>query len=544
MLETLGDLHYSYLYEHDEAGSEVCQESSKKLVALSLAVCTLVTTQPAEAAPVLQYGDSGAAVVQLQNQLKQAGCFPISSRSTGYYNEETYAAVEELQRQNGLLVDGIVGEQTNAALAAKKTCVNSASNATLKLGDRGEDVRLLQIQLANWGFPLAPKLKLLDPQGKPTGIFDSKTQKALQEFEAYFELKQDGIFDAQDYQWLWASKPEAFARLSVVNDHPETRGGRGAVALGKMGPRAVPDLVALLKSNNKDDRFIAASGLTQIRSAAKPAVPALIRLLKSDDKDDRFMAAGTLADIPEHAKAAVPALIRLLKSDDTNDRWIAAYALARIQATPKDAVPVLIPLLKDQRSASIAGREDLSIAIFVAAALPTGADAKAAIPALVDLLTQGDKDSGRQANNTVAEVLNRIISEKPTDLLQALVSSDHRVRRGAAFVIGYRGTPDGAAVDPRITNRLQELVKNPNENLQLRKTAAISLTLLKQDMEPFYTENKLTSISKEWKKCPRQKVEVKQIEVYFDPLTLKCEVKNDIGDGFGAWFSFWRGRGW
>ncbi len=42
MLETLADLHYSYLYEHDEVGSEVCFDSSKNLVALSLAVCTLV----------------------------------------------------------------------------------------------------------------------------------------------------------------------------------------------------------------------------------------------------------------------------------------------------------------------------------------------------------------------------------------------------------------------------------------------------------------------------------------------------------------------
>lgn len=325
MLENLAYLHYSCIYEQGEAASEVCLEPQNWLVPLAICVC-LGNSQAAEAAPLLQYGDFNEAVISLQNQLKQANCLPQENPSNGDFNNATYAAVTNFQQQNGLSVDGIVGEQTYAALANNRTC--NAAGAGLKLGDKGKEVRLMQIQLNNWGFPLDPNR----PRIQATGEFDAETQRALREFEKYFGLKQDGTLTPQDSKALWASrgvfsisaqttlKPEQvlFAVTRYRNNYFDikdeaaefynplstscsdteikkylskaiTGGAEASPFVDEFGPllacgsKAALDLVAILSTDNEHARFNAVIALGEMGAVANDkVVPALIKVVEND----------------------------------------------------------------------------------------------------------------------------------------------------------------------------------------------------------------------------------------------------------------------
>lgn len=69
---------------------------------------------PIRPAASLQQGDSGNAVRSLQDLLRSTGY--LSSPSTGYFGSATEAAVIAFQQDYGLIVDGIAGSQTIAAL--------------------------------------------------------------------------------------------------------------------------------------------------------------------------------------------------------------------------------------------------------------------------------------------------------------------------------------------------------------------------------------------------------------------------------------------
>ena len=62
----------------------------------------------------LRPGDIGDAVVQLQDVLHQLGY--LTKDATGIYDDDTTDAVKAFQRKNGLKVDGIAGQETQALL--------------------------------------------------------------------------------------------------------------------------------------------------------------------------------------------------------------------------------------------------------------------------------------------------------------------------------------------------------------------------------------------------------------------------------------------
>jgi N-acetylmuramoyl-L-alanine amidase len=61
-----------------------------------------------------KYGSRGEVVRQIQSKLKKWGY--LKGNVDGIYGYQTYTAVKYFQRKNGLVVDGIVGKQTLAAL--------------------------------------------------------------------------------------------------------------------------------------------------------------------------------------------------------------------------------------------------------------------------------------------------------------------------------------------------------------------------------------------------------------------------------------------
>lgn len=70
---------------------------------------------PTACNPVLRPGDRGDAVVDLQNELVEAG---YRLWVDGDYGEHTKTAVVDFQRRRGLTADGVVGPRTWAALRA------------------------------------------------------------------------------------------------------------------------------------------------------------------------------------------------------------------------------------------------------------------------------------------------------------------------------------------------------------------------------------------------------------------------------------------
>lgn len=78
----------------------------------------LAQSETAAATPLLQVGDSGPLVSQLQTDLANLGLF--TGVVDGHYGTDTAAAVRSLQTQRGLTVDGIAGPQTWLALEAAR----------------------------------------------------------------------------------------------------------------------------------------------------------------------------------------------------------------------------------------------------------------------------------------------------------------------------------------------------------------------------------------------------------------------------------------
>ncbi len=95
----------------------------------------------------LYWGSSGPDVTKVQAQLSRWGYYtgPID----GYYSGRTFRAVQEFQRNNGLVVDGIVGPQTWAALgfpnARRAGTVPAAGGVSRGISDRSNVYLLARV---------------------------------------------------------------------------------------------------------------------------------------------------------------------------------------------------------------------------------------------------------------------------------------------------------------------------------------------------------------------------------------------------------------
>ncbi len=102
---------------------------------------------------------------------------------------------------------------------------------TLYVGDRGEDVRKMQVRLAELGY-------LNDTID---GIFGQKTKKAVERFQSYNNLKVDGIAGKDTLTLLYYS-------TSVVTAPPEIT--KGPTATPTVSPKGVQVPVYYIDNNN------------------------------------------------------------------------------------------------------------------------------------------------------------------------------------------------------------------------------------------------------------------------------------------------------
>lgn len=179
----------------------------------------------------LSLGDSGPAVEDVQQRLRDLGC-ATDLDPEGSFGVGTRAAVEAFQYRRGLRVDGVCGPETWSVLV----------EAGRRLGDRflyrrspmlkGDDVAELQQRLSALGFDT----------GRVDGIFGDQTSAALAEFQRNAALPVDGIAGADTVAELlrFGSRHQDTELVSTVRDRERLRQSARSllnlrVAIGEAG---------------------------------------------------------------------------------------------------------------------------------------------------------------------------------------------------------------------------------------------------------------------------------------------------------------------
>jgi len=163
-----------------------------------------------------------------------------------------------------------------------------------------------------------------------------------------------------------------------------------------LGHRAVPRLIAALKSPEWSVRSSAAGVLAQLGSEAEEAQSDLKEALSDPDAHVRSAASDALLRVAPSAKFNVDSLIEILNGGGDIDRNNAAIALRDLGPSAAKAVPALTKALKDPYWA---------VRLNAASALGSiGPPAASAVPALTEAL----KDSEPRVRSSAAAALDQI----------------------------------------------------------------------------------------------------------------------------------------
>ena len=188
------------------------------MVLFSNAAIDAGSTQQPEADPIptgkptsiLRPGAEGDEVKSVQNRLAELGYY--AGDIDGLYGDGTETAVRFFQARNSLKVDGKVGPNTadvlysTAAIPAYSgdseatptptptATVQVTPSVSLRMGDEGDDVVLLQVRLMALGYL----------SGKADGVFGSATGAAVAAFQLRNGLTADGIAGTKTYKKLFS----------------------------------------------------------------------------------------------------------------------------------------------------------------------------------------------------------------------------------------------------------------------------------------------------------------------------------------------------
>jgi peptidoglycan hydrolase-like protein with peptidoglycan-binding domain len=135
----------------------------------------------------VKFGDQGALVKKFQTYLKELGYDIGKWGADGIAGRDTMEAIEKFQKDNGLVVDGVIGAKTSAKfnelLDLKKNATYEEASIVpfpgqnIKKGSEGKDVKRIQ------------RAVKVDPDGK----FGPKTEQAVKEYQKRHGLSADGI---------------------------------------------------------------------------------------------------------------------------------------------------------------------------------------------------------------------------------------------------------------------------------------------------------------------------------------------------------------
>jgi N-acetylmuramoyl-L-alanine amidase len=167
---------------------------------------------------LIKPGQRSAGVRDVQQRLLALGHDVAPEERVGFFGRSTQGAVRQFQQRRGLVVDGLVGDETWRELV----------EASWRLGDRtlylrapqlrGDDVRALQERLGALGFDA----------GRVDGIFGPRTARAVREFQANYGVPADAI--------VGRSTIRALAGLPAIGGDTSAAGLREREELRRIGP--------------------------------------------------------------------------------------------------------------------------------------------------------------------------------------------------------------------------------------------------------------------------------------------------------------------
>jgi HEAT repeat protein len=212
----------------------------------------------------------------------------------------------------------------------------------------------------------------------------------------------------------------------------ERAGTAAAEALGRIGPEALPVLVAALASPDKKARSLAAGVLGVMGPGAAAALPALVRTLGDAERGVRAEAQQALGLIQPDALRLVPVLVEALSDPSPAVRVAAAAHLGMLGPQATEAVPPLIQALTDRAP---------KVQEAAAAALgDIGPGARSATPALVRTLHDGQPSVRLRAIEALMSI-GPGAAEVVPHLAAAFHDDEYYVRIRAAAALARIGPP-------------------------------------------------------------------------------------------------------
>lgn len=213
-MESLAYLHLALAHDEIESSNQKTQKrppllsgSQSSLILMLVLLTSVGMTSEALAQRLIQLGDRGGEVAQIQQRLRELGYF--NQAPTSYYGTLTQDAVIRFQRDYNLRPDGIVGSSTRNALfnaraslpqppppprvaplqipevptVSPVSTVRVTDTQILQRGDRGPQVLRLQQALFQRGYNPGPQ----------DGAYGNDTEFAVRQFQERQRLRVDGI---------------------------------------------------------------------------------------------------------------------------------------------------------------------------------------------------------------------------------------------------------------------------------------------------------------------------------------------------------------
>lgn len=194
---------------------------------------------PPVAGFTIKSGNEGEPVTQLQERLKELGYY--LGEISGVCDKTTVQAIKDFQKKHDMKATGeadrVTQERLFGATALSVDAVVtpaptpvSTPKGTLREGDTGEDVKLMQQRLKDLGYYT----------GQVDGKYGANTVKALKAFQKKSALKEDGICGIQTRAVLFGEN----ARSAVATAIP--------VATATPAP-LTPENTVVIKAGSRGD---------------------------------------------------------------------------------------------------------------------------------------------------------------------------------------------------------------------------------------------------------------------------------------------------
>jgi HEAT repeat protein len=243
-----------------------------------------------------------------------------------------------------------------------------------------------------------------------------------------FELPQGTDLDlatSVPYRLKGLASKEAWIRSRSIDE------------LEKFGPKAAAAVPALLGALDDADETVRRDAQAALVHVLGPGdLPAVLCAAQDKRLHVRIAATFLLFRFGDQPKKALPALLQALHDENPLIRREAAFAVQHYRSESKVVVPALVEALKDKAVAKTPS--EVSVSHTAASSLGSlGADAKAAIPALLETVKSDDemlRSCAFQAVGYIAKADESVASAILPSLRELLSNKAYPANRRLALI--------------------------------------------------------------------------------------------------------------